>query len=51
MSKTTKNNFYPSKAESKIEEYQRIVDAKDIEIKNLQDKYDKLLITKTTAQN
>jgi len=51
MSRTTKNNFYPSKAESKIEEYQKLVDSKDMEIRNLQDKYDKLLITKATTQN
>lgn len=50
MSKTTKNNFYP-KTESKIEEYQKIIDAKDVEIKNLQDKYNRLLITKNTTQN
>ena len=52
MSKTTKNNFYPSsKAENKLEEYQKIIESKDNEIRNLQEKYDKLLITKTTAQN
>ncbi len=30
MSKTTKNNFYPSsKAETKLEEYQQLVNSKD----------------------
>lgn len=52
MSRTTKNNFFPSsKAENKLEEYQQLVNSKDMEIRSLQDKYDKLLITKTTAQN
>jgi hypothetical protein len=52
MSRTTKNNFHPSsKAESKLEEYQQLLNSKDIEIRSLQDKYDKLLITKSSAQN
>jgi hypothetical protein len=36
MSKTTKNNFYPSKAEGKVEEYQKVIDVKDQEIRNMQ---------------
>ena len=46
MNKSTSKNFFPSKSEDKFKELYKIIDEKEDEIKSLQNKFDKLYLSK-----